>query len=185
MVIRLDGLSYLEAIVEAGKKHQGGGGTAAALEAQKTLAVIQIQKQRMGMSAAAATAAASSSGSGGRAAGGVAALPDRKKVSVHAQSRQVDAAAQGNVFDTTILVEMEFPNDHDKQAAGYRFCDVLQSERLPWRGNARPCEKEPLRKGKGKVCGFRRQAGHCGLSLDATTAEEETRKARSGHLRQL
>ena len=39
-------------------------------------------------------------------------------------ARQVDAVAQGNVFDTIILVEMEFPNDHDKQAA--RFCDVLQ-----------------------------------------------------------
>ena len=38
------------------------------------------------------------------------------------------AVALGNLFDTAILVEililMEFPNDHDKQAA--RFCDVLQ-----------------------------------------------------------
>jgi hypothetical protein len=123
VVIRLDGLSYLEAIVEAGKKHQGGGGTAAALEAQKTLAVIQIQKQRMGMSAAAATAAASSSGSGGRAAGGVAALPDRKKVSVHAQSRQVDAA--GKVTYRFELVLGDEPTEDKDKEGSYSSPKVL------------------------------------------------------------
>ena len=37
---------------------------------------------------------------------------------------KVDAVTVGNVLGTIILVEMEFPNDHDKQAA--RFCGVLQ-----------------------------------------------------------
>lgn len=40
-VVRLDGLACLEAIVQAGKTHQ----TAAGLEAQKTLALLQVQVQ--------------------------------------------------------------------------------------------------------------------------------------------
>jgi hypothetical protein len=44
-VIQLDGMRCLEAIVQAGKARNGG--TAAALEAQKTMAVLQVQKQQL------------------------------------------------------------------------------------------------------------------------------------------
>eukprot|EP01043_Picozoa_sp_COSAG02_P017044 COSAG02_NODE_764_length_17402_cov_14.275155_5_plen_1467_part_00 len=51
-VIQLDGMSCLEDIVKAGKTRNGG--TAAALEAQKTMAVLQVQKQQLDAAAGSA-----------------------------------------------------------------------------------------------------------------------------------